>query len=170
MMPVIAYVMAFSYAAVGLIITVPLAGEKFHLTPQGIGLQFLGFIVGYTLGELLIGRGSDLWMKHCTARRGGIRVIEDRLWLAYVGTGFIIIGLIVWGVTLEKAPDHWVILPNIGMALDAFGVQMVTTVLITYALDVNPAAAGETGLALNLLRQEYAFVRISPMMTTISSD
>jgi MFS family permease len=160
MLPVCAYVLIFAYTAVAVIITVPqVTGEKFHLRPEGIGLQFIAFIVGFGLGELLSGPGSDLWMKHCISRRKGVKVIEDRLWLAYIGIEFSVVGLVVWGVTTQQATSgHWVVWPNIGMALDAFGCQILTTVLITYAIDVDPTSAGDTGLILNLLRQEYGFV------------
>jgi hypothetical protein len=98
-------------------------------------------------------------MKRCISRRKGVRVIEDRLWLAYIGIGFSVVGLVVWGVTTQQASSaHWVVWPNPGTALDAFGCRILTTVLITYTIDVDPASAGDTGLILNLLRQEYGFV------------
>lgn len=166
-LPICAYAIVFAYANVAICLTVPqVAGEKFHLDAEGIGLQFIAIMLGLVLGEILGGFGSDRWMAWSTLRRGGIRVIEDRLWLAYPGLILVVVGLVLWGVKTQQAPEgHWVVSPSIGAAIASFGCQVITTVLVTYAIDVDPTRSADTGLIVNLVRQLWAFVRCQRLNT-----
>lgn len=159
--PMCAYAIVFAYANIAIIITMPqVSGEKFNLDAEGIGLQFIAMLIGLLLGEIVGGFGSDFWMKWRTSKRGGSNwVIEDRLWLAYPGIVLVVVGLVLWGVRTQQAnPGHWIVSPDIGAAISSFGCQLVTTVLVTYAIDVNPKRAADTGLMVNLVRQEWGFV------------
>jgi MFS family permease len=158
--PICVYAIVFAYANIAVVITMPqVFGQKFHLDAEGVGLQFIALMIGLLLGEQIGGRGSDLWMKRKMAARDGQRVIEDRLWLAYLGFVCVIVGLVIWGVRMQQAaPLRWNVTPDVGAAIDSVGCQIVTTVLITYAIDVNPARAADTGLMLNLIRQTWGFV------------
>lgn len=159
-LPIYAYAIVFAYANVAICLTVPqVAGLKFHLDAEGTGLQFLPIMIGLVLGEMVGGFGSDRWMRWSIARRGGTRIIEDRLWLAYPGLILVVVGLVVWGVTTQQAPEgHWVVSPSIGAAIASFGCQLITTVLVTYVVDVDPSRSADTGLVINLVRQLWAFV------------
>ena len=167
--PICAYSIIFAYANIAIIITMPqVAGEKFHLDAEGTGLQFIAIIVGLMLGEIFGGIGSDRWMKWRTSRRGGNRVIEDRLWLAYPAILLVIAGLIIWGVCTQQAtPGHWVVYPDLGGAIANFGFQIITTVLITYCIDVDPSRAADTGLVVNLVRQIWGFVSAYTMVCNV---
>ena len=47
-----------------------------------------------------------------------------------------IVGLLVFGIRYEQAAEmHWNITPIVGIAIAAAGNQIVTTVLVTYAVD-----------------------------------
>ncbi|KAK6385749.1 hypothetical protein LTS17_001321 [Exophiala oligosperma] len=159
-LPICAYAIVFAYANVAICLTVPqVAGEKFHLDSEGIGLQFIAIMVGLVLGELLGGFGSDRWMTWRISKRGGNRVIEDRLWLSYPGIVLVVVGLVLWGVKTQQAREgHWIVSPSIGAAIASFGCQVITTVLVTYAIDVDPIRSADTGLVINLVRQLWAFV------------
>jgi len=165
--PVCAYAIVFAYASIAVIITMPqVFGEKFHLDAEGIGLQFIAMLIGLMLGEIVGGFGSDLWMKWRTSKRGGSRVIEDRLWLAYPGIILVIVGLVLWGVRSQQAaPGHWIVSPDVGAAISSFGCQVLTTVLVTYAIDVDPKRAADTGLIVNFVRQTWGFVSHSTSLS-----
>lgn len=62
-----------------------LLGRKYELTPQGVGLQFIAACIGAILGELVAGRGSDLFMQYRTKRARGNREAEMRLPFAFPG-------------------------------------------------------------------------------------
>jgi hypothetical protein len=60
---------------------------------------------------------------------------EKRLSISYPGFLLAIAGLVVFCVTLADAkPLHWTIKPIIGIAVAGFGVQVVTTIVITCKL------------------------------------
>lgn len=156
----IAATVTFSYANIVLIVETPqIFGSLFLLDAQQLSLQYIALIIGSIFGELLSGPLSDYWMKFCIRRRGGQRITVDRLWISYYGYLCIIVGLIVWGVYLFNAEKgHWIISPLIGAAIAAAGMNIVTTILIVYAIDTNPLKAADTGLYLNLVRMSFGFI------------
>ncbi|KAK6205238.1 major facilitator superfamily domain-containing protein [Scheffersomyces amazonensis] len=160
LMAVIAASVTFCYANIVLVVELPQAmGMLFNLNAQQLSYQYIALIVGSVIGEILAGPLSDWWMKRSTAKRGGKRVIVDRLWISYNGFICVIIGLMVWGVYLYKAdPGHWKIAPLIGAAIAAAGNNIVATVLVTFAIDSAPEFAPDVGLFLNVVRQVFGFI------------
>lgn len=156
--PAIAYSVTFSYAnvACGVELTA-LFHEKFGFNPQQIGLQFLSLILGCILGEQVGGWISDALMKYSQIRSSK-RVIETRLWLSYPGFIIAIMGLVIYGVLLESITDgKWRFGPLVGLCLASFGLQLVTTIMITYAIDSHPAKATNVALFITLVRQILGF-------------
>lgn len=111
--PTVAYSIVFGFCSVLLTVEIPqLFLPKFHLNPQQLGLQFLGIMVGLIIGEQFGGRISDLWMNKRTQKLGRRPAPEYRLWLSYMGFVLAMVGLIVFGVCLQKAtPGVWNIAP-----------------------------------------------------------
>lgn len=138
-LPSIAYAVVFSYTNVLLTVEIPaLLGQKYELNEQQIGLQFVGAVVGAVLGELVAGKGSDLYVAWRTKRANGERQPEMRLPFAL--PGFILavrlpvarslsqlaaadtvsqaVGIIVFGVQLQNTEaGHWVRLSSVDGAL-----------------------------------------------------
>lgn len=157
--PAIAYSVTFCYAnvACGVELT-SLFHEKFSFNPQQIGLQFLSLILGCILGEQIGGWVSDLWMKYFHFKNSE-KTIEDRLWLSYPGFIIAIVGLIIYGVLLGNITDNtWRFGPLVGLCLASFGLQIITTILVTYAIDSNPANASNIALFITVIRQVFGFV------------
>ena len=141
LVPAAAYAMVFLFASVLVTVELPqLLAAKFELNVQQLGLQFLAIIVGSLLGEQIGGWVSDRWMRCGRASRSSQlshpRAPEFRLWLAYPGFLLAIAGLVVFLVCIQQAPaGRWTISPLVGAAIAAAGNQIVTTVLVTYAVD-----------------------------------
>ncbi|KAF8850419.1 MFS general substrate transporter [Acephala macrosclerotiorum] len=136
--PAIAYAMTFLFDSVLITVELPqLFGQKFGFNAQQLGLQFLGVIIGSVIGEQLGGSLSDYWMNRKTRAQNGTRPApEYRLWLSYAGYILTIVGVVVFLVqTLNAKQGHWSVSPAIGIAIAGAGNQIVTTVLITYAVD-----------------------------------
>jgi hypothetical protein len=160
-MPAVAYAMVFVFAAVLTTVEVPqLLQEKFNLSPQGVGLQFIPLIIGSVLGEQVGGSLSDVWMNWDKKHAGqGRHVPEYRLWLSYIGFSFTIAGLVVFLVQTQDSPaGKWNVTPLVGLAITAFGNQIITTVLITYAVDCNEQDAASVGVCITIVRQTWAFI------------
>jgi MFS family permease len=162
LIPTIAYSIIFGFASVLVTVEIPqLFGEKFEFNAQQIGLQFLSLIIGSVIGEQLGGRGSDFWMKRKAAKLGRSRTTppEHRIWVSYVGYITVIIGLAVFCVQLDKAPAmHWNVTPIVGIAIAAFGNQIITTVMVTYAVDCHHEHAASIGVFINMVRSTWGFI------------
>lgn len=158
--PAAAYAMIFGFANVMNTVEIPsLLQSKFGLDAQQLGLQFLSLIVGSVLGEQVGGPLSDIWMKRNARRSASRSPPEYRLWLSYIGFFFTIVGMIVFLVQTQHATGgHWNITPLVGVALAAFGNQLVTTVLVTYAVDSNQTESGSVGVFITLIRQTWGFI------------
>lgn len=159
--PAIAYAMTFLFASVLITVELPqLFGEKFHFNPQQLGYQFLGIILGSIIGEQLGGSLSDYWMNRKTKKMGGVRPKpEYRLWLSYSGFVLAIVGVVVFLVQTQNAVElHWNITPVIGIAIAGVGNQIVTTILITYAVDCHPEESASIGVFITFVRQVWGFI------------
>lgn len=85
------------------------------------------------LGEIVGGPLSDQWQNWRSKRASsGCALPEDRLWLSHIGAVISIIGLTVFLVTISNATGmHFIISPTIGVGIAGFGVQIITTIVIT---------------------------------------
>ena len=152
--------MIFLFGSVLITVEIPqLFAQKFGFNPQQLGLQFLGVIIGSILGEQIGGFLSDKWMTRRKTKTGMTTQPEYRLWLAYPGYLLTICGLIVFLVQLQNAPAmHWNVTPIVGTAIAAGGNQIVTTVLITYAVDCYHEEAAMVGVFITFVRQMWGFI------------
>ncbi|RWA06159.1 hypothetical protein EKO27_g8944 [Xylaria grammica] len=152
--PAIAYVMVFNLAAVLPTIETPqLYVEKFHFNTQEVGLQNVAIIIGTLLGEHVGGFCSDRWMRQKRATAP-----EFRLWLSYFGYALSIAGLAVFLVQLQKAGNTFNVTPTVGAGVASAGNQIVTTILITYAVDCHHEEAAAIGVFITLVRQIWGFI------------
>ncbi|KFY93913.1 hypothetical protein V498_04175 [Pseudogymnoascus sp. VKM F-4517 (FW-2822)] len=160
LLPAIAYAMTFLFCSVLIAVQLPhLFGEKFHFKEQQLGLQFLGLIIGSIIGEQLGGILSDTWMNHREKKIGRAPAPEFRLWLSYPGFLLGIIGMVVFLVRTAQAPElQWNITPIIGIAFAGGGNQIITTVLITYAIDSHPQESASIGVYITFVRQVWGFI------------
>ncbi|GAA5867166.1 hypothetical protein JCM8547_006261 [Rhodosporidiobolus lusitaniae] len=159
-LPTLGYAVIFSFTNVLLTIEIPaLLGRRAVLNSQQIGLQFIGAILGAFLGEIIAGKGSDLWMRYRTKRANGNREPEFRLPFALPGYLFGAVGIIVFGIQLQNmTPGHWNVTPVVGVAIAIFGLQLVTTTAYSYALESQPAhLVGRVAPFISFVRQIYAF-------------
>ncbi|KAJ5761046.1 Major facilitator superfamily domain general substrate transporter [Penicillium odoratum] len=160
LIPACAYAMIFLFGSILSTVEVPqLLQEKFKLNAEQLGLQFLGVIIGSLIGEQLGGHLSDLWMRRRAHRINRKPDPEFRLWLSYFGFALTMIGVIVFLVcTQTSASGHWSVAPIIGTGIGAVGNQLVTTVMITYAIDCYPQEAASIGVFITFVRQTWGFL------------
>ena len=160
--PAAAYSIIFGFCSVLLTVEIPqIFIPKWSFDPEQIGLQFLSLIIGSIIGEQLSGRGSDYWMRQERARLGPSRRVrpEHRIWLSYVGFLASIVGLVVFCVQVNNvSADRYNITPLVGIAIAAFGNQVVTTVLVTFAVDSHPEHSASIGVFINLVRNTWGFI------------
>ncbi|RFU27500.1 hypothetical protein B7463_g8840, partial [Scytalidium lignicola] len=159
LIPAIAYALVFTYANTAITVELPQQfGKKFHFNAQQIGLQYISVIIGSGLGEQLSGPLSDLFLNRYS-KRVGHKHPAHRLWISYFGFLTVFVGIIVWGVQLNKAKEmQWNVTPLIGAGISNFGNQVITTTLITFSVDNYRDQAADVGVFINVIRQTWAFI------------
>lgn len=160
-LPALAYSTVFLFGSIIITIEIPqLFESKFDLNTEQVGLQFIGVIVGSLMGEQVGGALSDVWMRMGKKKQQGIQPQpEFRLWLSYLGYVLTVIGVAVFLVTTDTAPaGKWTVVPVVGTGIAAAGNQIVTTVLVTYAVDCAAGNAANVGVFLSLMRQVIGFI------------
>ncbi|OQV02392.1 hypothetical protein CLAIMM_07597 [Cladophialophora immunda] len=157
--PAAVYSMVFLLAGVLPTIEVPqIFVVKFGLDTQQIGLQNISFMIGAILGEQIGGLMSDKWMLRRERRHLKRPEPEYRLWLSHIGHLLSICGVVVFLVQIGRASDKWNVTPLIGAGIGYAGVQIVTTVMITYAVDCYREEAASVGVFITFVRQTWGFI------------
>ena len=156
--PAAAYAMVFLWGSVMTTLEIPqIYPEKFGFNAEQVGLQNIAIIIGTLVGEQLGGFASDKWMQ-LRARRRKAPLPEFRLWLSYIGFVLTICGITVFFIQLGKATNTWNVTPLVGAGIAAGGNQIVTTVMITYAVDCYPKDAAAIGVFIIFVRQTWGFI------------
>jgi MFS family permease len=133
-------------------------GRNFTSTQQ-LCLQFLGIIIGSIIGEQIGGAISDYWMNRRARKISARPPPEFQLWLSYSGYLLTISGVVVFLVRIEQVPElHWNVTPIISATIAGAGNQVVTTVLITYAVDYYHEEAASIGVFITFVRQMWGFI------------
>ena len=123
---------------------------EFMFNSQQVGLQFLSLIIGSVIGEQIGGITSDRWMTWRGNKTKRQPDPEFRLWLSYIGHILTIVGIVVFLVQLGNLKSYNVS-PMVGAAIAAGGNQIVTTVMITYAVDCYRQEAASVGVFITFV-------------------
>ncbi|KAH8697835.1 putative MFS transporter [Talaromyces proteolyticus] len=132
---IIGYCFLWYWWVLSVITMVPAAYPNY--SPLIQGLLFLGLFLGTLTSEIFCsGRLSDYIVEKLAKKNGNIRVAEMRLWLAYPAMLLTAVGMIVWGVSVDKG-YHWIV-GQIGLFMFAAGIQIGNTVVSSYIVDSYP--------------------------------
>jgi len=89
-------------------------------------------------------------------RNKGILQPEARLWVVWLATPIMVVGLVVLGFSLQHAYHYMVC--ALGWGLYVFGIMISTVGLNAYVLDSYPEGSGEVSAWLNFARTTGGFV------------
>ncbi|KAF2762094.1 major facilitator superfamily transporter [Pseudovirgaria hyperparasitica] len=129
------YSFAWYWWILSVITYIPVAYAQY--APQIQGLLFIGLILGTLLSEILCsGTLSDWLVVKLAKRNAGVRTAEMRLWLAYPAALLSAIGLVIWGISIDRG-YHWIV-GQIAFFLFGAGIQMGNTVVAAYVVDCYP--------------------------------
>ncbi|KAI9847086.1 MAG: hypothetical protein M1837_003204 [Sclerophora amabilis] len=133
--PVCIYCFLWWWWTASIITMIPAAYVQY--SPQAQGLLFIGLILGTLSSEFLVsGRLSDHIIERLAKKNHGVRVPEMRLWLAYPAATLTSIGVILWGISIDKQ-YHWIV-GQIAFFIFAAGIQMGNTIIASYIVDCYP--------------------------------
>ncbi|KAH6896737.1 putative MFS transporter [Thelonectria olida] len=159
-LPAWCYANVFAFASIMMTVEIPQTfGAKFGFNAQQLGLQFIAIIVGSIPGELIGGVISDKLQSRKRKQLKRDPPAEHRLWGSYFGFAMVVIGLLVFTIQLEHAKDgHWNVTPLVGIVFAGLGNQIITTILVTYAVDSCPSEADDIGVLVNFVRYGWGFI------------
>lgn len=137
-----------------------------------LGLSYLGAGIGNLTGSVLGGMISDKLLLRARAKRGGAAVVEDRLTFnLWPATGFVLLGLLLFGWSTERKLSVWVAIVAFG--IQTFGMNQITTATSAYLVDAMPGgSASSATAAANLVRNLMACVftlAANPLVASIGS-
>lgn len=110
----------------------------------------------------IAGFGSDRYMSWRTKRHGGERRPEYRLPFSIPGIVLCFVGILVFFVQLNNTREgRWSVTPLIGGGIAFFGLQLVSTVCVTYAVEsqafFSPVDGRKAAVFTAFWRQLFAF-------------
>ncbi|KAL4943620.1 hypothetical protein BDV06DRAFT_234500 [Aspergillus oleicola] len=133
------------------------------------GLLFLGLLLGTVVSEVgCSGWLSDLIVERLAKRNGGVRVAEMRVWLGYPAIVLTAVGLIVFGVSIDKS-YHWMV-GQVAFFLFAAGIQIGNTVTSSYIIDSYPLQSTSVVIFYAVFLNLSAFINpffISPWVDAV---
>jgi len=133
--PVFVFCFTWYWWILSVITMLPLGYPTY--APQIQGLLNIGLLLGTVFSEVFVGgRLSDNISARLTKANGGIRLPEMRLWLAYPAGVVSAVGLILWGVSIDRQ-YHWMV-GQVAFFLFGAGVQIGNTTVCSYIVDAYP--------------------------------
>ncbi|GKT60202.1 MFS transporter [Colletotrichum tofieldiae] len=161
------YCFGWYWWVLSVITMIPVAYIEY--SPQTQGLFFIGLIVGTLVSEIFFsGKLSDWLVIKLAKRNDGVKTAEMRLWLTYPAALLTSIGLIIWGVSIDKA-YHWMV-GQVAFALFGAGIQMGNTAICSYIVDAYPLQSMAVITFYAVLLNFSAFVDpffIAPWVTNV---
>ncbi|KAH6687165.1 major facilitator superfamily domain-containing protein [Plectosphaerella plurivora] len=132
---IITYCFGWYWWVLSVITMIPVAYETF--SPQSQGLLFIGLIIGTLVSEVFCsGRLSDWLVVRLASRPGATKNPEMRIWLVYPAAIITAIGLIIWGVSIDRG-YHWIV-GQVAFVFFGAGIQMGNTAVCSYVIDAYP--------------------------------
>lgn len=132
---VLSYCFLWYWWVLSVITMLPAAYANYSSVVQG--LFSIGLLLGTLFAEVLVGgKLSDVIVARLARKNGGNRLAEMRLWLAYPAGLLTFIGLVVWGVSVDRG-YHWIV-GQVAFFLFAAGIQVGNTVICSYIVDAYP--------------------------------
>ncbi|KAI9695043.1 MAG: hypothetical protein M1822_000660 [Bathelium mastoideum] len=167
-LPAFWFAWTFSWSVgIGTVITI-LFGRYYHFQAPRVDLAYIAPLIGAVLGELAGGPFSDFIVQRLARRRNGQRRPETRLHSMYPALVCIVVGLVVFGVTLQQRKHY--IVPLVGLTIFIFGMQASTTVVFTYPVDCYLAQGADALALVGGLKNVVSFIipfYINPMINSI---
>ncbi|KAK2616063.1 hypothetical protein N8I77_002773 [Diaporthe amygdali] len=167
-LPAFWFAWTFSWSVgIGTIITI-LFRRNYQLMAPNVNLVYIAPLVGAVLGELAGGPFSDFVVQQMTRRNQGQRHPEMRLHAMYPALICIVVGLVMFGVTLQQQKHY--IIPLVGLGIFIFGMQASTTVVFTYPVDCYLAQGADALALIGGLKNVVSFALpfyINPMVDSI---
>ncbi|TKX18294.1 MFS transporter-like protein 171 [Elsinoe australis] len=130
--------------------------EVYQFKPYQSGLCFVSGFVGTLFSIFGGGQVSDWVADYFTKKNGGIREPEMRLPAMTIGLICTPVGLVLYGVGIERQL-HWIV-PTLGLGFLSFAIAQTTNVSLVYIIDSYRPIAGETIVTQLAFKSAFGFL------------
>ncbi|KAK9458910.1 major facilitator superfamily domain-containing protein [Lipomyces oligophaga] len=134
----------------------PSPPSGYGFSSSGVSFFYFTPMIATVFGEIFGHYFNDFIAVRYIRRHKGHFEPEARLTTIYVGSVFVIAGLILSGFALQHL-YHWAILA-VGWGLYVFGVMLDTVAILAYLLDCYPEASGEVAAIICMGRTVGGFI------------
>jgi len=148
------YCFAWYWWVLSIITDIPAAYVQF--SPQIQGLLFIGLILGTLISEICFSGTLSDWLMKKLSSPTNPRRPEMRLYTIYPAVTLSSIGLILWGISIDKS-YHWIV-GQVAFFLFAAGIQVGNTAICSYIVDCYPSHAMDVMVFYSVLLNLSAFV------------
>lgn len=148
----VVYVMVLVAWVIGLVTTISqlVLPPPYSFGPSALAAMWIAPMIGATIGGLW-GDWFNNWLQAQYIRtHSGAYVLENRLWGTYAPTAIGVVGLVLYGQTLQHSL-HWIGL-LLAWAFIAFAMVSATTAVSAYCLDSFPNHASLVAGIVNMWR------------------
>ncbi|ATY65563.1 MFS transporter [Cordyceps militaris] len=132
-----------------------LSAAPYLWSTRGVGLMYLGPLIGAAFGCLWSGVIADRLALMLARRNKGVREPEQRLWPLALSAVLSCVGLIVWGVGAQH-DVHWAGLA-IGLAILTFSCVTGGSIALSYNVDCFKDISGESTTSIIIIRNTLGF-------------
>ncbi|KAF4556633.1 Hypothetical protein D9617_1g085110 [Elsinoe fawcettii] len=130
--------------------------QVYGFKPYQSGLCFISGFIGTLFGIFGGGQASDWVADYFTRRNGGVREPEMRLPAMMLGLIATPVGLVLYGVGIEKQL-HWIV-ATLGLGFLSFAIAQTTNVSLVYIIDSYRPIAGETVVTQLAFKSAFGFL------------
>jgi MFS family permease len=134
--------------------------DPYNYGDEAVAIMNVPTLIGAVIGCIYGGWFSDIFVKWCARRRGGVSEAEDRLWLLLASAVINPAGLMLFGIGTANGLD-WPA-PYVGLGFIGFGWGCSGDLALAYLMDVYPdmVLEGMVGVAVinNSLACIFTFV------------
>ncbi|KFG84180.1 Major Facilitator Superfamily protein [Metarhizium anisopliae] len=132
-----------------------LSTAPYNWSTSGVGLIYVGPIIGAALGSLWSGIIADRLTLTLARRNKGVREPEQRLWPLALSAVLSCVGLIIWGVGAQHNV-HWAGLA-IGLGILTFSCVTGGSIALSYNVDCFKDISGESTTSVIIIRNTLGF-------------
>ncbi|KAJ0313682.1 hypothetical protein COL5a_003395 [Colletotrichum fioriniae] len=143
------------YSVINATMSMILGEAPYSFSPTLVGVAYLSPLVFGGVAAVWAGKFSDVLTMRLARRNDGIREPEHRLWGLAVSAVMSSGGLLIWGVGASRNAHFMVLI--VGIGITTFGVVCASAISLSYAVDCFKEIAGESFVAIIIIRNTLAF-------------
>lgn len=140
----------------------------YSFSSGSLGLFTLSSFVGILIAWPIAGPLTDIFSRWMRRRNNNVHKPEHRLPALIIPFLISPVGLVVFGYTVARSANY--VQPAVGAAINAAGLTLVPSVMLSYVVDSYPHASGEALVLVNASKNIVAFGISSSVYTWMYSS